>query len=292
MQTPQTILTRLAALFPQAKKTTLRDMVASKRVRLNGTPVKSLKEPVTDADKFEVTDLSAAPTKPTTLANGLKLVFMDSSIIIIDKPAGLLTATDPSEKRPTVLKILTDYFQKPNAKNQVHLIHRLDKDASGLLVLARSTTALNALKEQFFEHTIIRRYDVLVHGVPTKKEGRLENLLLEDERTGIVRTTTDQKTGKLAILDYVTIQTDSAKKIAHLQCTLYTGRKHQIRIQLKHLGHPVLGDPIYGSPPKPEEPPGRLALHASHLTFKHPGTHRKVSFDSQMPGSFAHLLHN
>jgi len=286
---PLTVLARLESLFPQARKTTLREMIEHKRVRLNGIPVKSLKQTITDSDKLEVTTLSEAPTKPIILEENLKLIFADTHIVIIDKPTGLLTSTHDKEPRPTVLKILADYFKRQNAKNQIHLIHRLDKDASGLLVFARTGPAFTALKEQFADHSIIRRYDVIVHDIP-KKNARLENFLIEDEKIGVVHPTTDEKKGKLAILDYVTIQSDKAKKIAHLQCTLFTGRKHQIRVQLKAIGHPVLADPIYGRPTALQEPPHRLALHASHLTFTHPKSKRPISFDSPMPGSFAHLF--
>ncbi|MCL2648499.1 MAG: RluA family pseudouridine synthase [Phycisphaerales bacterium] len=289
-QPPLTILNRLESLFPHARKTTLREMIEHKRVRLNGVPVKSLKQTVTNSDKLEVTTLSEAPSKHVILEENLKLVFADTHIVIIDKPAGLLTSTHAKEPRPTALKILSDHFRRQNAKSQIHLIHRLDKDASGLLVFARTGPDFTALKKQFFEHTITRRYDVLVHGIPEKKEDRLENFLLEDEKLGVVHPTPDEKKGKLAILDYVTIQSDKNKRIAHLLCTLFTGRKHQIRVQLKSLGHPVLADPIYGRKTALQEPPHRLALHASHLTFTHPKTKRLVSFDSPMPGSFAHLF--
>src|SRR5688572_27786090 len=97
-----TVLDRLLALYPQAKKTTLREMVSSKRVRLNGEPVKSLKQPITPTDKFEVTDAASAPSKSTVLAQGLELLHMDSHILIVNKPTGLLTSTDSSELRPTV----------------------------------------------------------------------------------------------------------------------------------------------------------------------------------------------
>jgi RluA family pseudouridine synthase len=287
-----TLLDRLRALHPQAKTTTLRQMLTDKRVLLNGVTAKSLKTPVTKRDKVEIAD-HAASAREVTLTHGLKLVHQDSQIVLIDKPSGLLSATDAQEKRPTVLKLLTAFFQKQNHKNQVHLIHRLDKDASGLLLFARSWDAYRALKEQFFEHTITRRYDVIVHGSPKKKQGRLEDLLVEDPETGVVRVTRDLKKGKLAILDYVVMQTDAKRNIAHVRCTLFTGRKHQIRVQLQALGHPVVADPTYalpGKPPMPLEPPGRLALHASHLTFVHPGTKRKVEFDSPMPGAFAHLF--
>jgi RluA family pseudouridine synthase len=290
MSEPATIFTHLVARFPEAKKTTLRDMLAAGRVTINGVTAKSLKHPVTETDAVAVLDAaeaSASSARSTQLAEGLRLVHFDTDVILVEKPAGLLTATDAQEKRPTVWRILTAWFRKQNSKNQVHLIHRLDRDASGLLVFARTWEAYTSLKEQFFEHTITRRYDVIAHGVPKQKAGRLENLLLEDEHTGVVRVTKDLKAGKLAILDYELRAADRGKRLSHLQCTLFTGRKHQIRVQLKAAGHPVCGDPVYG---KADEPPGRLALHASHLAFAHPRSKKRVTFDAPMPGSFAHLI--
>jgi RluA family pseudouridine synthase len=281
-------MARLTALYPQAKKTTLRTMLESKRVLVNGVPARSLKQPLGEKDRVEILDLADTPVRTTMLAQGVKIIHFDSDIVIVEKPYGVLTSTDAEERRPTTWRILTAWFRKQNSKNQVHLIHRLDRDASGLLVFARTWDAYSSLKQQFFEHTITRQYDVLVHGVPKAKKARLENLLFEDEKAaGIVRVTKDLKAGKLAILDYEQIASNRAKSISHLQCTLFTGRKHQIRVQLAAAGHKVLGDPIYG---KGEEPPGRLALHASHLAFKHPGTRREVRFTSPMPGSFAHLM--
>ena len=125
------------------------------------------------------------------------------------------------------------------------------------------------------------------------KAGRLEDLLVEDPETGVVRVTKDLRAGKLAILDYEVVGTDPGKTMAHVRCTLFTGRKHQIRVQLQAMGHPVVADPMYALPgktPMPHDLPGRLALHASHLAFEHPGTRRRVAYDSLMPGSFSHLL--
>ena len=214
------------------------------------------------------------------------MVDFDPEIVVVDKPAGLLTATDAQERRPTAWRILTEYFRRQNNKNQVHLIHRLDRDASGLLVFARTWDAYAALKKQFFEHTITREYDVIVQGVPKTREGRLENLLQEDSQ-GIVRVTQDVKKGKLAILDYQVVEVNKSKKLSHLKCRLFTGRKHQIRVQLKAVGHEVCGDSVYG---KGDEPPGRLALHASHLGLAHSRGGKIVKYDSSMPVSFGHLM--
>ena len=281
------LLARLAALYPQAKKSTLRDMVESKRVLVNGAIVRSLKQALAEGDTLEVLDAGGARVKPTLLAGQLRLIHFDSDIIVVDKPAGQLTATDAAEKRPTVWSILREYFRRKNSKNQVHLIHRLDRDASGLLIFARTWDAFGALKKQFFEHTITREYDVVVHGIPKAPKARLEDLLLENPITGDVQVTKDLKNGKLAICDYVVVDVNKAKKLAHLRCTLYTGKKHQIRVQLKAAGHVVCGDPRYGTP---DEPPNRLALHASRLALVHPTTKRKVEFDSPMPSNMAHLF--
>lgn len=279
-----TILQRLATLYPQASKTTLREMLENKRVRINGTVVRSAKEKVAADAAVEVLD-SAAPEQ-TVLAQGLKLVHFDADVIVVEKPAGLLTATDAQERRPTAWRILTEWFRRQNHKNKVQLIHRLDRDASGLLVFTRTARAYASLKKQFFEHTVTRQYEVMVHGVPKKGSRRLENLLLEDEQTGVVRVTNDNKKGMVAILDYEVVESSKDKKFSRLMCTLFTGRKHQIRVQLKAAGHVICGDPVYG---KAEEPPQRLALHAMRLSFKHPGG-KVMLFESPAPGSFANLI--
>lgn len=283
-----TVLDVLLKRFDGAKMTTLREMVQSKRVVLNGMPVKSLKQPVGEKDKLEISDTPVA-AKAQKLDEHLKLVYQDADIIIVDKPHGLLTATDEEEKRPTVLKILTEYVQRTNHKAKALLIHRLDREASGLLVFARNETAFHSLKEQFYKHTVTRRYDVLVHGTPRKKEETLVHILQEDEKTGKVKVTTHARLGRHAELDYIVMS--STKGVSHLRCTLKTGRKHQIRVQLAAIGHAVLGDPAYAGKREREEGPiGRLALHASTLAFEHPKTKREVRFDSPLPGQFGRFL--
>ena len=284
---PIPLLTRLGQLFPEAKKTTLRDMVAGKRVRVNGKLVGRVNTPVAEGDQIEVADPGDVPKEPVVLDEGLRLIYFDADIIIVDKPAGLLTSTDSKEKRPTAWRILREYFRRQNRRNVVHLIHRLDRDASGLLIFARTQDSYETLKRQFFDHTITRQYDVVVHGTPAKPKGRLEHFLLEDP-TGVVYVTPDEKLGKLAILDYEVVETSKPKHLARLRCALFTGRKHQIRVQLKAIGHPVCADAVYG---KADEPPHRLALHAARLSLKHPRTGKTVSFESPMPGVMAHLFH-
>jgi RluA family pseudouridine synthase len=261
-------------------------MIEDKRILLNGTAVKSLKQPILDGDKI---DLGEAAAKTTHLAEGLSLVYQDADILIIDKPAGLLTSTHDEEPRPTVIQILNDYVQDQNQKASVQIIHRLDRDASGLLVFARNNTAFTHLKQQFADHSCEREYTTVVHGVFRKPTGRLEHMLYEDER-GLVHVAKTHVRSKQAILDYETLK--ATVRLTLLKCKLHTGRKHQIRVQLKSIGHPVCGDILYGTPAAKSntEPPHRLALHATHLAFIHPKSHKKVSFNSPTPSSFLKLM--
>lgn len=262
--------------------TTLRKMVEDRRVYVDGRMAKAIKQTIMSGQQVELRQQGMQTT--TKIGENLKIVYQDADIIIVDKPAGLLTATDPKEKRPTALKLLNDRVSRINNKTRVLLIHRLDRDASGLLVFARNDKAYDDLKQQFFEHSITRKYDVIVHGKPRTETGMLKHNLIEDEH-GRVHITRDEKQGKIAILDFEVIRT--VGDTSHLKCTLHTGRKHQIRVQLKAMRMAVLGDPVYGTA---DEFPNRLALHASLLVFKHPRTKAEMKFESPMPRSFAAAL--
>jgi 23S rRNA pseudouridine1911/1915/1917 synthase len=284
-----TILDWLHAQLPQAKMTTLRNLISGHRVLRNGAPVRSLKQPIADADKLELLDANAVSAKPQMLNEKLKLIHSDSDVLIIDKPTGLLTSTDRTEPRPTVVAILNDYVKRQNYKAKALVVHRLDRDASGLLMFARSDDALWKLKPQFVNHTIDRIYRVVVNGIVKEREGRLENELKEDLR-GIVRVVSERDDGRNAALTYKVLRTGSARSL--LECRLETGRKHQIRVQLQHIGHPVCGDQVYGTSDAKlsREPPFRLALHATTLAFDHPRNGSRVTFNSPAPTSFEHAV--
>lgn len=293
-----TVFELLQKNFPEARNNTLRAMVEHKRVRVDGKIVRSLKELCLPSAKLKVVDAAQAAAdfaseekRPQMLDQKIRLIYSDSDIAVIDKPSGVLTATDEEEKRPTSVAILDEFVARHNRRAKARLVHRLDRDASGLLVFATSDRAFTHLKKQFYDHTITRRYDAIVHGVPDRDRARLENLVFEDER-GVVCLTRDIKKGKVAVLNYQVVAASRDKKFSHVRCTLETGRKHQIRVQLKAIGHAIVGDPIYGTKAARdgEERPGRLALHASFLEFTHPGTNQKVTFKSPMPRSFVGML--
>ncbi|NNM89030.1 MAG: hypothetical protein HKL95_10990, partial [Phycisphaerae bacterium] len=237
-----TVMDALAAVLPDAHRTTLRHFFSQGRVLLNDQPARSLKQPVLPNDRVTIAD---ARVRPTELPAGLKIIHQDADVIVVDKPPGLLTATHAQETRPTVLALLNRYVSRANGKNKIFLVHRLDQHASGLLVFARGIKALHHLKAQFRDHSITREYHVLVHGSPDPAQGRLSGNLIEGPDR-IVRPCPANR-GRPAILDYRLISPATpAVPLSHLQCRLFTGRKHQIRVQFDAAGHPVVGDPVYG----------------------------------------------
>jgi 23S rRNA pseudouridine1911/1915/1917 synthase len=278
MAEPGTIFDWLVARYPQASRSTVRRLIADGRVRLAGKPVRSLKEPLKPGDKPVITDKKP---RSVVLPQGLKAIYQDADLLVVEKPAGLLTATDENETRPTVLALAEQMLSK-GGKQRMHLVHRLDKDASGLLVLARGIPALANLKQQFRRHSITREYELIVHGKLENARGALKNNLREtaDGRVEICPA----PAGKPAMLDYRILRGNSERTL--VRCRLYTGRKHQIRVQFAFLGHPIVGDPVYGTPMARRGSEGRLALHAVRLSLVHPRTKKTMDFVSQFPVEF------
>lgn len=294
LATPATVMDWLIAAYPHALRTTLRRMLSDGRVMINGSRARSLKQTLTVNDQVA---LANASTQPLSLPEGLKIIHEDADIIVVEKPAGLLTATHDQETRPTALAILNRHVSRKNKKSSVFLVHRLDRHASGLLVFARGTGALAKLKEQFRHHTITREYHVVVHGRPQPPTGRLSSHIMERHDRMMEICSADN--GKPAILDYRVLpldrkgeqsgKTNAPAEFSRVECRLFTGRKHQIRVQFKSIGHPVVGDPIYGPATlmagKGDAAPiwPRLALHATRLEFKHPRTGKDMEFLSAVP---------
>jgi 23S rRNA pseudouridine1911/1915/1917 synthase len=262
---------RLKRQFPTAKQTTLRRMLRDGRVRINGTTAQRMKQPIGETDKIEVISLPP-PSRPIPSVHPLKIVFEDDDLLIVNKPAGLLTSTVPREKRPTALAILRNY-------THVGLIHRLDRDAAGLLVFSKTDLAHHSLKRQFFLHTVQRTYIAVTDGVPTPAAGRIESRLVELP-DGSVRPATREGIGELAVTEYQTIQRQGSKAV--VRATLHTGRKHQIRVHLSQRGAPIVGDSVYN----PDRPGSRLMLAAVVLGFVHPRTGHPVLYELQAPKYF------
>lgn len=276
-----TLIDWLSRRYPLAKRQTLKRMVEARRVRINGQPAVRLKQPLGPEDKIEVSDAirdgrsTAKKTDPR-----LRIVYEDSDLTVVDKPAGLLTSTVARERRPTLLAAVRAHVAKSDARARIGLIHRLDRDASGLLIFSKNDQAYRSLKSQFFHHSVTREYAAVVHGTPAPLKGRIENRLAE-RADGVVHTTTRLNHGQIAITDYESLKT--AERMSLVRVTLHTGRKHQIRVHLAGRGNPIVGDRVYGPPGQKAR---RLMLAATRLVIQHPRTGKSIEFSLQYPGEF------
>lgn len=214
---------------------------------------------------------------------GVLVLHEDRDIIVVDKAPGLLTMGTEREKVETAYYRLTDYVRKGNPKSsaRIYIVHRLDREVSGILVFARSIEAKNALQAQWDE--VEKRYLALVHGVPREPEGTFSSYLIEN---GVhsVHSTGDQRKGKLSHTGYKVL--GHAKGISLLEINLLTGRKHQIRVHLAENRLPIVGDTKYG-----EKRPAarRLALHAKSLAFAHPYHGKPLVFETRIPHMFSKI---
>ena len=270
---PQLLVDWLTEKFPTAKRQTLKRMVEQRRVRINGRPATKLKQPVEAGDEIRV---GAAPEPRKASARPLDIIHEDADIIVVHKPAGLLTSTVPNERRPTAIAILRRYLADHEPAARVGVIHRLDRDASGLLVFSKNALAYESLKGQFYKHSVERVYLAVVEGSPEPPEGRIESNLVELPE-GKMRSTLRPGSGQHAVSEYRVVRQE--KERALVRVTLLTGRKHQIRAHLSEKGHPIVGDAMYGA----ARYTGPLMLAAVKLVLDHPRSGRRVTFEIPMP---------
>lgn len=215
---------------------------------------------------------------------GLAIRYEDRELLVVEKPAGLLTiATEKKEER-TAYYILTDYVRRgsPRSRNRVFIVHRLDRETSGLLVFAKTEAAKRRLQAHWPETE--KTYLAVVHGRLAKKSDTITTYLAEN-RAYTVYATPDPARGKLAHTAYEVLA--EAKGCSVLTIRLLTGRKHQIRVHLAGIGHPVVGDRKYGRGPGDGR---RLMLHAWALAFPHPRHGRRLAFTTEVPDDFNRLV--
>jgi len=218
------------------------------------------------------------------LPGGLALIHEDRDIIVVDKPAGLLTISTEREKSRTAYFILTDYVRKGVAKsrNRIFIVHRLDRETSGILLFAKNEEAKFRLQSQWQDTQ--KKYLAVVHGHCEMRAKTITTYLAENQAHGVY-TTTDSRKGKLSHTAYKVLK--ESKYFSLLEVELLTGRKHQIRVHLAGIGHPVVGDERYGKEQKRYQ---RLALHARSISFKHPFSGEPLTFETKVPAFFNSLV--
>jgi 23S rRNA pseudouridine1911/1915/1917 synthase len=212
---------------------------------------------------------------------GLRIVHMDDAIVVVDKPEGLLSMGSEREKEKTVHRILNEHLKTlaNSPRQQIFIVHRLDRETSGLMVLARSESVQAALQRNW--KSVTKRYFAIVEGTPTRASGTLRDHLVESKSFKVHRVA---QGGELAITHYRVMSTFGERSL--LEVTLETGRKHQIRVQLAAIGHPIVGDRKYGAA---SDPARRLALHSCELKFRHPVSGAAMEFHSELPDALKAL---
>ncbi len=215
---------------------------------------------------------------------GLPILHEDKDIIVVVKRAGLLTIGTDREKSRTAHYLLNEYVRKgnPKSRNRVYVVHRLDKDTSGVLIFAKSEQAKKFLQENW-ENTE-KHYLAIVHGRLTDKEGTISSYLVENKAQRVY-STRDASKGKLSHTAYKVSK--ESKRFSLVDIHILTGRKHQIRVHFAEKGHPVAGDRKYENKDIGSK---RLALHARSISFTHPFTHKLMTFDTGIPEDFIRLF--
>jgi 23S rRNA pseudouridine1911/1915/1917 synthase len=210
----------------------------------------------------------------------LDVVYEDDAIIVINKPAGLLTIATSVEKAKTAYAILRAYLNGKKRPEKLFIVHRLDRDASGLVVFAKTVESKEQLQSQFKDHSAGRRYVAVVEGRCRADSFAIRSYLAENAAYRVY-STPNQKLGKLAVTHVKVLKRAPKTTLVALQ--LETGRKHQIRVHLAEHGHPIVGDKAYGSTSNPIR---RLALHGVQLDFKHPVSGEHITLRSPHPKAF------
>lgn len=304
-------LDRVAAqLIPEISRSRLKALLAEGQVRVNGRPEDDPNARLRPGDRIEVTLPApvAGDLRPEAIA--LDILYEDASLIVIDKPAGMVVHPAAGNWSGTLVNALLAHCGESLAQvggtGRPGIVHRIDKETSGLLVAAKTEQAHRSLGRQFAAHAITRVYTCIAWGAPKAQSltitGNIARSAADRKRMTIVREGGKEATTHVELLECFAL--GRSARVSLLACRLETGRTHQIRVHLSHKGLPLVGDPVYGHAPR--LPPARTkeeaaaqaalsafprqALHAGVLGFQHPVSHKPMRFESVLPADLAHLL--
>ena len=279
------LLTTLRILYPTSSTTTLRKMLTQGRVLVNDTVVHRAKHVLEKGDEIEVLQRQRAEERTPSPASKppveLDVLFEDADLLVVNKPHQLLSVATDRLEADTLHSRCVEYLKWSDEKAWCYIVHRLDKATSGIMVMAKSKQAKNDLQEQFQDRTVHRTYRALVEGCPNPVSGTVRSWLMEDKHLNIKAVNKNHPQGKEAISHYHVLE--SSEETSLVEVSIETGRRHQIRMAMQHLGTPVVGDERHGAATNPHK---RIMLHASALEFLHPETDDPVRFEAPTPRGF------
>lgn len=277
------LLSALQLMYPESTKTKLRKMLTEGRVLVDGMPVYKAKELLSKGNFVTVINRSEAivkspPPEPRKQFSKLKIIFEDECILVVEKPAGLLSVATEKLEKDTLHSRCVDHVKRQSERAWCHIVHRLDRDTSGVMVFAKNREIKEHLQTQFAERDVKRLYHALVEGRPEQNEGTDSSWLIEDKHLHVKRVKSTFKGAKQSITHWRL--EDHDEFVSLIEVIIETGRRHQIRMAMQFIGCPIVGDTIHGAETNPLN---RVCLHATSLGFSHPVSNQFTQYDSIVP---------
>lgn len=267
--------------MPNRSRSKIKFLLGNKQVLVDGQVISQFNHPLAPGQKVEISKERVQLEKKSC---EFIIVFEDDDLIVIDKQAGLLSIATEKEKRATAYSLLSNHVKKHNLENKIFVVHRLDRETSGLMLFAKSEQVKRHLQDSWNETIIERSYIAVVEGAVEKPEGVITSYLVEG-KTFKVHSSQDPKRGKKAVTNYKMIKKN--KGYSMLKVNLETGRKNQIRVHMQDIEHSIVGDKKYGATGNPLK---RLGLHALQISFIHPTSGEKMDFETKIPSVFLRLF--
>lgn len=278
---PSKLLEFLFAAMPDRKRTNVKELLKYDQIMVNGMVCRQFDEEIKPGDEVKV-NLTRAFV--TFYNRRMQLVYEDDDLIVVNKGYGLLSIGNDKIKEGTAYSIVREYLKNKDPRNKVFIVHRLDQQTSGLMVFAKNVEAKEGLQHNWNNMVRRRQYVCVVEGKLNPADGEVKSYLAENSQH-LVYSTDNPEEGQLAYTRYKTVK--SANGYTLVEVELETGRKNQIRVHMKDLGHPIAGDRRYGARTSPIH---RLALHARTLEFIHPVTRKLLSFSTPVPAPFQSMV--
>lgn len=280
----------ISIALPDLSRSYIQKCIRDNAVSVNGKPQKSgYRLRVDDEIVFDVPEALDPSIEAENIP--LDILYEDKDLLIVNKPKGMVVHPAPGHYNGTLVNAVMyhckDSLSGINGSLRPGIVHRIDRDTTGSLIICKSDHAHNAIAAQLKEHSITRKYHAIVHGVMTQDTGTIQASIGRDPKER-KRMAVNVPNGKPAITHYTVIQ--RFKEYTYIECRLETGRTHQIRVHMASIGHPVLGDEVYCHRKSPYHLEGQT-LHAMVIGFVHPGTGQYVEVTAPLPDYFEHLLH-
>ena len=266
--------------MPQNSRNNIKSLLTQRRVMVDDVIVSQYNAPLKEGQIVSITKTKITKHK----LEGVSIVYEDNDILVVETERGILSVATQNEREKTAYNILKNYLKEKNPKDKIFVVHRLDRDTSGVMIFAKSEKAQDILQTTWNDSVKERTYVALVEGNVKKDSDTIISYLAENKAM-ITYSTANEEEGKKAVSHYKVLKRN--KNYSLLEVNIETGRKNQIRVHMQDLGHSVVGDKKYGSTKNPIK---RLGLHAHTIVFKHPITKEVLSFTSKIPEAFLSLF--